>query len=285
MRFFLRYLSIILIVFFVNSAFHERSIAQESGFLERNPEAELSTLHVLVDSAVETHPSIAAAAASARAAGYDLRAARWQRFPSFAVEGLILDQPDNAAQAQAVVEQPLWTGGRISGAINRANAREDAALAAYDEAVLTIALATAQAFFEVHRWRERGAILSQSLEQHNRMVATMERRYAQEVSPLSDLELARSRALQIEQQIYQARAQEDAASSRLRELVGDPFLPIGAVPSIPEAWPIFGDDSIILQVLANSPALMRLRFDAQAVDAEARIARASILPQLSGQYS
>ena len=188
-------------------------------------------------------------------------------------------------QAQAVIDQPLWTGGRISGSINRANARKDAALAAYDEAVLAIALSTAQAFFEVHRWRDRGAILSQSLEQHNRMVATMERRYAQEISPLSDLELARSRALQIEQQLYQVRAQESAASSRLRELVGDALLSIDAVPSIPQAWPAFADGVANAQVFAYSPALKRLRFDAQAAEAEAKIARASIRPQLSGQYS
>lgn len=259
--------------------------AEESQVAELSQVSDGSSLRAMIERAVETHPSIAAASATARAAGAEVRAARWQRFPSFSVEGLLLDQPGNAMQAQAIVDQPLWTGGRISGSINRADAREDAALAAYDEAVLTIALSTAQAFFEVHRWRERAAILSQSLEQHNRMVATMERRYAQEVSPLSDLELARSRALQIEQQIYQARAQEGAASSRLRELVGDPFLAIGDVPSIPQAWPVFGDEDITAQVLAYSPALKRLRFDAQAVDAEARIARASILPQLSGQYS
>ena len=259
--------------------------AEESEVAEVSPVNDDSGLRLMVERAVETHPSIAAASASARAAGSDVRAARWQRFPSFSVEGLLLDQPRNAMQAQAVVDQPLWTGGRISGAINRANAREDAALSAYDEAVLTIALATAQAFFEVHRWRERAAILSQSMDQHNSMVATMERRYAQEVSPLSDLELARSRALQIEQQIYQARSQEGAASSRLRELVGDPFLMIGAAPQSPQAWPVFADENVISQVLAYSPVLKRLRFDAQAVDAEARTARASILPQLSGQYS
>lgn len=259
--------------------------AEESEAAKVSPVNDDSGLRLMVERAVETHPSIAVASATARAAGADVRAARWQRFPSFSVEGLLLDQPGNAMQAQAVVDQPLWTGGRISGSINRANAREDAALAAYDEAVLTIALSTAQAFFEVHRWRERAAILSQSLDQHNGMVATMERRHAQEISPLSDLELARSRALQIEQQIYQARAQEGAASSRLRELVGDPFLMIGAAPQSPQAWPVFADENVISQVLAYSPALKRLRFDAQAVDAEARIARASILPQLSGQYS
>jgi adhesin transport system outer membrane protein len=275
----------ILIWLCIATLFSGGALARGSWRFLSASEGELGALQDLIDRAVETHPSIAAAAASARAAGADVRAAKWQRFPSFSVEGLLLDQPGNIMQAQAVVDQPLWTGGRISGAINRASARAGAALAAYDEAVQAIAISTAQAFFEVHRWRERSKILSESLEQHNSMVVTMERRYAQKVSPLSDLELARSRALQIEQQLYQSRAQEGAASSRLRQLLGDPFLSVGRVPSMPQAWLNFTDEGITTQALGYSPALKRLRFDAQAVDAEARIARASILPQLSGQYS
>lgn len=242
-------------------------------------------LRAAISRAVETHPSIAASKANARAAGAEVRAAKWQRFPSFSVEGLLLNQSGNSAQAQAVVDQPLWTGGRIASTTRRATAREKAALAKYDESILVIATSTAQAFFEVHRVRERIVILTQSLDQHNRMVATMQRRYAQEVSPLSDLELARSRALQIEQQIYQARAQEGAASSRLRELVGDPFFVIGPISSAPAAWPKYDDEAITSQVLAFSPLLKSLRFEAESASAEARSARASVLPQLSGQYS
>lgn len=249
------------------------------------PEGVSSNLPVLIERAVETHPSIGAASASARAAGIELQSAQWLRFPSFSVEGLILNQTGSALQAQALIDQPLWTGGRITGSIRRANALQGAALAAYDEAVLAIATQTAQGFFELHRWRERAAVLSSSLTRHNDMVRTMERRYAQEVSPLSDLELARARALQIEQQIYQARAQEGTALARLRQLVGDPFLPIGKPPLILQTWPNFKDDAILPQILEYSPALKRLRFDARSSEAEALIARSSILPQLSGQYS
>lgn len=71
----------------------------------------------------------------------------------------------------------------------------------------------------------------------------------------------------------------------MRELVGDPFFAIGALPDVPPAWPKFTDDDIVGQSLAFSPMLKRLRFDAQGAGADARIARASILPQLSGQYT
>jgi adhesin transport system outer membrane protein len=261
------------------------SVAREAQAVGQAADAAGLDLAASIERAVDTHPSVEAAQAAARAAGADLRSAKWQRFPSFSIEGLLIDQPRNPFQAQAVIAQPLWDAGRISGAIGRAEARKNAALAAYDEAVLSIATSTAQAFLDVYRWRERVQVFTSSLEQHNRMVATMERRYAQEVSPLSDLELARSRALQIEQQLYQAKAQEGAASSRWRELVGDPFVPLGALPDPPQAWPKFDDEQVTLQALNFSPVLRRLRFDVAAASAEERVARASILPQLSGQYT
>jgi adhesin transport system outer membrane protein len=259
--------------------------AELSPVAEATDEVSATDVHALINKAVKTHPSVAAAEASVRAAGADVRSAKWQRFPSLSVEGLFLNQQSNRLQPQVIAEQPLWTGGRLSGTIKRAKIRENGALAAYDEAVLAIASSTAQAFYEVYRWRERNALLSVSLEQHNRMVATMERRVAQEVSPLSDLELARTRALQVEQQLFQGKAQERSALNVLRELVGDPLLDlIGSAPDV-QTWPSLDDAYVIDESLNFSPNLKRLKFEAQALGAEAQITRASILPQLSSQYS
>ena len=276
-----------LFYLFILAAFSPAAPAFSEGLVLFNASVAKDTaeLHVAIDQAVRTHPSIAAAKASASAAGADVRAAKWQRFPSFSVEGLLFNQSRNRLDTQAVVDQPLWTGGRISGAIARAEARQSAALGAYNEAILAIAQSTAQSFYDVHRWRERGILLAISLEQHERMVASMERRVAQEVSPLSDLELARARALQISQQIYQAEAQERSALSSFRELVGDNSLTVGTLPRSPASWPKLEDADVTAEALSFSPSLQRLRSEAKSAGAEARIARASILPQLSGQYS
>jgi len=53
----------------------------------------------------------------------------------------------------------------------------------------------------------------------------------------------------------------------------------------PSIWPKFEDDAIVERVLGFSPLLKRLRFEVDGVSAEARIANAAILPQLSAQYS
>lgn len=242
-------------------------------------------LYALVIAAIATHPSIAAARANLRATGADLRAAKWQRFPSFSVEGLLLDEKNNARQASAVIDQPIWTGGRISGSISRAAALGQAALAGYWEAVLNIELNVAQNYREYNRLSLRIDSLNDSLTQHRKLVQTMERRVRQEVSPLSDLELVRGRTAQVEQQVTITIAQRKSALQKLRELVDDPFLtpapPQSSNPDLPE----LDEDVIAERAVAFDPARQRLLAEAKAARAEASASRAAILPQLMGQYS
>jgi adhesin transport system outer membrane protein len=249
------------------------------------PQGFLSELNPLINIAIENHPSVAAAEARAEAAGVDVRAAKWQRFPSVSVEGLFLTRGPEKIQPQIVAEQPLWTGGRLSKSIKRSELVETLALTSLDEAVLEIALATSKAYFEVLRWRERNELLSESLDQHNRMVSTMQRRVAQEVSPLSDLELARTRALQIEQQLLQGRAQESSATNTLRELIGDPLLNVIGTSSATPPLPSLDAMPVMEEAFNFSPFLKRLKFDAQILNAEAEIARTAVQPQINGQYS
>lgn len=245
----------------------------------------LAELNPLINNAIEGHPSIAAAEARAQAAGVDVRAAKWQRFPSISIEGLFLTRGTSQIQPQIVAEQPLWTGGRLSKTIKRSELLATLAVTSFDEAVLEIALSTSRAYFEVLRWRERNELLSGSLDQHNRMVSTMERRVAQEVSPLSDLELARTRALQIEQQLLQGRAQESAALNALRELIGDPSLNISGTSATIPPLPNLDAIPVMEEAFGFSPFLKRLKYDAQILNSEAEIARSSLQPQLIGQYN
>lgn len=241
-------------------------------------------LEELANRAVADHPSIVAAKANVRAAGADLRASRWQRFPSFGVEGLILGQRSDRAQATVTVEQPIWTGGRIKGSIGRARAAEQAALASYDQAILDIALQVAASYYEFFRATQRRAILDSSLEQHQRLLASMERRVAQEVSPRSDLELVRARTAQVSQQINLTVAQQQSAIQRLRELVGDPFYTVTSTYREAADLPKLDREALVAAGLEFNPGLRRVRLEAEVADADARIAKAQTLPQLNAQY-
>jgi outer membrane protein, adhesin transport system len=239
--------------------------------------------------AASTHPSVSAARMSAKAAGLDVTEAKWRRFPSLSVEGLLRGGRGDTVQAQAVVDQPLWTGGRISQNIRRASARRDAAIAGYDEAVQSISLDVVQFYYEATGWRARRAILADTLSRHRDMAASMERRVSHGISPVSDLELARARTLQIEQQVFSAQAQENSALQRLRMLVGrDAYDPDYTPDYTAEGDALcekFDASTTVATSLAYDPRLRRLRFQAAETKADAEIARASALPQLSGQYS
>ncbi len=238
----------------------------------------------LLSSAASSHPTIAAARATIRAAGADVRSARWQAFPSVSVEGLWLTERHNSRQVSLVVDQPIWTGGRISSSIKRSKAYRDAAIAAYREAVLDIMVNVSQSYREYHRLDSKYGILQESLAEHRSLVQTMERRVTQEVSPLADLELARSRAAQIEQQVATTAAQRSSSLQQLRELVGNP----GLMPAAPPPDGPLGDldsEELVARTLAFDPTRQRLMSEADAARAESAATAAAILPQLSGQYS
>jgi adhesin transport system outer membrane protein len=127
-------------------------------------------------------------------------------------------------------------------------------------------------------------VLLSNVEEHRKMVLTMERRVAQEVSPQVDLDLARSRLSQVEQQFSLNKAQYDSALQRLRELLSDSaFLPKSQ--GYVNSWPNIDQDNVISDGLAYSPRKAKLQADALAAGAEAKIIVASALPQVSGQYS
>lgn len=239
----------------------------------------------LLSRAVSSHPSIAAARASIRAAGADLRSAKWQVFPSLSVEGMWLSQKSGSRQANVVLEQPIWSAGRITSSIKRAKAGRQAAIAQYQEAVLEIMIGVSQSYREYHRLDQKYAVIERSLAEHRNLVQTMERRVAQEVSPLADLELVRSRAAQVEQQVATTAAQRASTLQKLRELVGDPGVDPGKAPMLIAPLLSLDSDDLVTRALAFDPSRQRLLAEAQVAGAEASAARASTLPQLSGQYS
>jgi adhesin transport system outer membrane protein len=221
---------------------------------------------------------------NAEAAGSDLKSAKWQRFPSVSLETGVFEQDNYMPTTSAVLDLPLWTSGRIGSTIDRSEYLKQSAEAAFHEAILEIGLAVNQSYHDVIRLNLRSDVLLSNVEEHRKMVLTMERRVAQEVSPQVDLDLARSRLSQVEQQFSLNKAQYDSALQRLRELLSDSvFLPKSQ--DYVNSWLNIDQESVIADGLAFSPRKAKLQADALAAGAEAKIIVASALPQVSGQYS
>ena len=233
----------------------------------------------------KTYPSAKAARSALRAAASDVKAAQWLRFPSLSANVASYTQSGNSLVPQVTVDVPLWTAGRIASGIRRAKADEDVSSARYVGASQALALTTAQTYFQIASFTLREQLLADSLKEHNRLVQTMERRVAQEVSPLADLELARSRAAQIEQQYTVTRAQRQTALRVMAELVADPDYDLGPVPFFDRSMDLPNRDGLEDQAVAYDPEIKRLLAEADVARAERDSVRASIFPQLNAQYS
>lgn len=132
-------------------------------------------LQSALDLGLQTNPVVIAARAAAQAAGFDVRSAKWLLFPSLTAEisEVAQDRGDriyNGFYPSLTVEQPVWTGGYLSGTIKQARQRQKAALAAYQAATLQIALRISDSYQDVVRLSRRKQLLDASLMRYDAMI-------------------------------------------------------------------------------------------------------------------
>ena len=240
--------------------------------------------------AVSGNPAMRAARLANRAAALDVRSARWLRAPSVSVNafgfegGTAVVRGDNLT-ANLVVDQPIWQGGRITGAIERARAAERQSEALTDETGQDVALRVSDLYYELVRATRRIRALDRGLGEHTALIGSIERRVLQDVSPRVDLELARSRVDQLRDQQTNAQAQGAAALEQLRVLLDDPQYGPAAAPGYDPAVHHPSDVGALDAATRCSPTRRRLQADALVARADARLARAQLLPRLSAQFS
>lgn len=264
----------------------------ESGSVEATevPAAVPSALNEIALTVTRQHPQIKSAMGQMRAAGYDVKGAKWLRFPSVTVEALATSRGSiNAAQdgtvLNAVVEQPIWSGGRITAAIDRAKAQLQVQERGLDEVARDLTLRAIQAYFDVAQAALRIEVLERTLGQNREFLDTISRRVEQQISPQSDLSLARARAAQTEQQLALARAQRRSGLNTLYELTGDPDFDLGYVERYDPLLHHPDMTGAVDLALACDPKSGRLSAQAIVAQADQRAARAALLPQLLGQVS
>ena len=239
--------------------------------------------------AATTHPLVEAAEAESDALGAEYRAARWQRYPSLSVEALAATEGSSFADEDglalnAIVEQPIWAGGRIDGEIDRASASRRAGAFRVDETQREIVFRVISAYYDYVLAAERVGVLESSLTQHNQLLAAIGRRVDQEVSPRADLTLGQSRTAQVELELASTLESRDSARIRLLELTGGvPIEPVLPPPGVARSLP--AEEIALAEALGCSPSLEVLTQLVDVAQAQRDIAQAQLWPQLLVQLS
>jgi len=232
----------------------------------------------LLDQAMTSHPLVQGRRAALDASRTDREGAEWQRFPTPSLEASRRDS--GASVSLLALEQPVWTGGRLTAGVRAAGFREDAARSAVAESQETIALRVINAYGELLRQQQRLLHAEASVVEHERLLAMISRRVDQEVSPPADRQFALARLAQARIERSVARQGVQAAGSQLAQLVGQPVQRVSE-PKAGLRIPPPSLDAALSIAVERSPALERLDRAALAAAEEVDARRSAVWPQVA----
>ena len=239
--------------------------------------------------AADTHPRVRVARAEADALAFEKRGADWGRYPRASVEALAATEGSSFADQDglalnAILEQPIWSGGRIDGEIDRARANLRAGEDRVDAARSDIVLRVTQAYYDYVRADTRYAILDASLGEHRDLLAAIGRRVDQGVSPRADMTLGQSRTAQVELDLAMAGETREGALVRLQALTGEGDYE-AVLPLVSTLDTLPPQEIALDEALGCSPELAALTDLVDVAEAQRRIAKSQVWPEVVLQLS
>jgi adhesin transport system outer membrane protein len=242
----------------------------------------------LLDKTLNQHPSVQSQKAQRLAADEGVEAARWQYFPSLSAENQRSKSsggvPYTGSPAIITVrmDQPVWTHGRLSANLGKAEAEQEATQAGLEAASLQLAQRLLQAYADWMGASGRQKAYRTSEQQYLRLIEQVSRRVKEGVSPQSDLVLAQGRLQDLRAEMAVSRQTAATALGRLSQLAGE-TVPLALLEAYPVEPCALKESPIEIRDAAMevSPAIRRLRALVRVADAQTDIQKASLLPALN----
>lgn len=248
-------------------------------------------VRVLLREAMESHPAIVSAQRTLGASVAEMDAARWQFFPTPSV-GLEAGARDlggatNQQTGFVRLQQPLYTGGRLTQQLARASANARASSLAVEEERRSIALRVIQALGDARSAAVKRQAYRESAANHVEFLNLVQRRVNEGLSPRGDIVLARSRLSSVRADLEASEVQFDQALSRLEQLLGRPLeaveyaaLRSDAVDDAAADWAMPALDRLVELALQASPTVSRALAELEARRADIGLARSNLVPTL-----
>ena len=253
------------------------SAHSQVGGIEFSPELSIDDALRIV---VSDHPSVQQRLSEVRAAQRDLEVARWQRFPSLSASAS--EAVSQLNQSNAVLQQPVWTGGRITAAIEVAEAARDASNFAVLETQQALMVEVVTRFFALRQARGSYAVAESNIAAHQALRDMIARRVEATASPEIDQMLAAARLASAESDALSYEAAAGRAESALAIALGlEAIGPLEVAALAPEA---LSQTPSVDEALASSGSLQLFEAQALQAQAEALRAKAETRPQLAVAY-
>ena len=230
--------------------------------------------------AADTHPSIAQRLSEQGASEYGATGARWQRWPGLSVSSS--RGPLGSTLTELQLEQPLWSGGRITANINAVEARAEAARNSVAEARKVILERTINAYAEAMRLQSRLLIADTAIADFEQLRDMIDRRVESGISPKADAINVRARLQQSQSERMQMSLQLQNTRTELELLLGRRFTALVVPP--PLAKLSLNMDEALDIVLDTAPELARLNAEERVAEEAIAATRSSLSPSLALRY-
>lgn len=231
--------------------------------------------------AIQTHPVIANKRDELDAAKYGLESSRWGRFLGVSAQSMV-SQADGSILNILTLDQPIWTGGKITADIASSEARLVGANESVFEVQQQILLRTVTAFCEVIRLQIRLAAAEENIDEYQRLLDLITRRAESQVSPDNERVLATARLEQAKGEQLQMQMSLMNVKADLEQLISQPIKQL-LVP-VPEIEVAENLDELLLRATSNAPQIKRLQAEIQASEADIDLKKSALMPQLSLRY-
>ena len=250
------------------------------------------TLQEAIALAQRSNPALAQSAAQTDAAEARLAQARSGRLPALTLSGEAgqgttdlggffgFGRADVSPRGAALeLRQPLYTGGAVSAAIDRARQGRDAAIAEAGGAKALLAAEAAEAYISVLASREILALNVAQVRQMGEIEDQAQLRFKDGATPRTDLAQAQARLAEARAGLARASGNVARTRSHFVAVVGvepDNLETLPAAPPIPSSL-----DDAMATALQTSPALVAAQARSRAADAGVLYAQADRLPSLA----
>lgn len=246
------------------------------------------TLDRLISSALLTHPAVQGQQAQLQRSNAEVESANWQFFPtpSIAFEKARASASDSAYQgdgrvASVGLQQPLWTGGRLTAGKEKAEAGVIVSQASLAEVRQQLALRVVQAYSEWLAAHRKMQANEKNLATHVRLNEQVKRRVEQGASSESDVTLAVGRLKSVTADLSLARAQKEIALARLAQLAGRRIDDMRLSAAVAAPRPLDGNLQALLErAQAAHPAIARAQAQASVQESVIAERRAELSPEV-----
>lgn len=245
--------------------------------------ADMMTLQDALSLSLRSHPAVAAKKNEYMASESALEGSLYQRYPNISAQSNAVPINGTPTRMNSVrLDQPLWTGGRISSQIEGATARLGAAKSNLNEVEQDMVIKTAVAFIEVIRTSLRLEVAEENITEFQRLLELIERRSKSEVSSLSEVIVAKARLQQAKSDKINLESSHENYKADLEQLTSKKIERL-VFPN-PDLTLTSTLNDVLESAVTKSPALKRTSFEVQAAEADIGLKESALYPQVSVRY-